>query len=93
MDALILGLVGWCIGDFFFDTLSQLGPWGRLLGFLIGVPYFAMMESSVGGGQSVGKRWLKLRVVDAQGSTLSFERSFARYTVFSAPFFLGSSAQ
>lgn len=88
VDGLILGIVGWSIGAFFFDTLSQLGPWGKLVGFLVAVPYFAVMESSVGGGQSIGKRLLGLRVVDSNGNMISFERSFARYFVFSVPFFL-----
>jgi uncharacterized RDD family membrane protein YckC len=62
------------------------------VGFLIALPYFAVMESRIGGGQSVGKRWLKLRVVDARGCTLSLERCFARYAVFSVPYFLNGLA-
>ncbi len=92
VDSLILGIIGFTLGAIFFDTLSQLGPWGKLLGFLIAVPYFAVTESNVGGGRSLGKRLLRLRVVDAQGNTLPFEHSFARYTVFAAPFFLNKLA-
>lgn len=92
VDGSILGIIGFALGAVFFDTLLQLGPWGKLLGFLIAVPYFAVMESSVGGGQSLGKRLLHLRVVDAQGNTLPFEHSFARYTVFAVPFFLNKLA-
>lgn len=88
VDGMILAFLGWCIGLFFFETLCELGLYGRLLGFLIAVPYFAVMESNIGGGQSFGKRLLNLRVVDAQGNTLSFERSFARYTICSLPVFL-----
>jgi uncharacterized RDD family membrane protein YckC len=72
----------------FFDTLAALGPWGRLVGFLICVPYFVIPESSIGGGQSIGKHMLGLRVVDARGNLLSFERSFCRFTLFSLPCFL-----
>lgn len=88
IDGLLLGFVGWGLGAFFFDTLAELGPWGRMLGFLIAVLYFAIPESRVGGGQSVGKRLLGLRVVDPQCNPLSFERSFGRLTVFALPFLL-----
>jgi uncharacterized RDD family membrane protein YckC len=92
VDGIILGIFGTILGGVFFDTFSQLGPYGKLVGFLIAVPYFAVMESSIGGGQSLGKRLLSLRVVDAQGKTLPFEQSFLRYTVFSAPLFLNRLA-
>ena len=71
-----------------FDSLSQLGPWGRLLGFCIALVYFACFESRIGGGQTVGKRWLKLRVVDRNGYAVSFGRAIVRYAIFAIPLFL-----
>jgi uncharacterized RDD family membrane protein YckC len=88
IDVLILGAVGSGVGNAFFDKLSHMGPWGRLVGFSIALPYFAIMESSIGGGQSFGKLCLKLKVVDAQGNTISFGKSLARYVMFAVPSFL-----
>ncbi len=61
-----------------------LGPAGRLIGFLVGFLYFAIPESSFGHGQSIGKRVLKLQVVDVDGNPISIERSAIRYTIFAA---------
>lgn len=91
IDSFVLGLFGAVLGAFFFDTLSQLGSVGRLIGFLITVPYFAVMESNAGSGQSLGKLLLDIKVVDARGKLLPFEQSFLRYVVFSAPLFLNGT--
>lgn len=88
VDISILGFVGYRAGDALFDMFSHLGPWGRLVGFCVALPYFGILESRIGGGQSIGKRWLKLRVVDARGSTLSFRKTLARCAVFAVPSFL-----
>jgi uncharacterized RDD family membrane protein YckC len=88
VDGLILYLVGRTIGAALFNTLSQMGPWGMLVGFCIALVYFALLDSRIGNGQTVGKRLLKLRVVDTQGNAISFWKSLARYTVFAAPHFI-----
>lgn len=88
VDCAFLGLVGFVLGLFFFRLFSQLGPWGRLVGFFISLVYFSVMESAIGGGQSLGKLWLKLIVVDAQGNTIPFEQAVLRFTIFAVPGFL-----
>lgn len=88
VDSIILGAVGSGVGNAFFDKLTNLGPWGRLVGFSIAVAYFAILESEVGGGQSIGKRLAKLRVVNAEGNTISFQQSLVRCVVFAVPCFL-----
>jgi uncharacterized RDD family membrane protein YckC len=85
IDCIVLGIVGYALGAVFFDSLSRLGPWGRLVGFCIALPYFAILDSRIGGGKTVGKRLNKLMVVDAQGNTISFRRSLARYAIFGIP--------
>lgn len=88
VDSLILYLVGRGIGAAFFNTLSQLGSWGRLIGFCIAVCYFASLDSGVGNGQTVGKRLLRITVVGAQGNTISLARAALRFTVFAIPSYL-----
>ena len=85
LDSIVLSIIGIGIGTVFFDTLWELGLWGRLVGFFVSSIYFASLECRIGNGQSFGKRWMKLRVVDVQGNCISFVRSLSRFTIFAIP--------
>jgi uncharacterized RDD family membrane protein YckC len=87
LDALLLGIVGAIIGAAFFDTLARMGSWARVVGFCIALCYFGLFDSSVGSGRTIGKRFLRLKVVDAQGGMLSLEEAILRFMVFAVPFF------
>ncbi len=91
IDFMILGIIGHLIAWPFTTILIALGPVAPLVGYFIGLVYFAIPESSVGRGASLGKRLLLLQVVHADGSLLTIEESLIRYTLFSAPIFLGDS--
>ena len=69
VDGLILALVGEALGLSLFDFFVRLGPWGRCVGMAVALAYFVPQESSRS-GQSLGKRLLRIRVVDAQGRSL-----------------------
>src|SRR5262249_54357297 len=45
-------------------------------------------NSAIGGGQTLGKRVMRVRVVDRSGQPISPGRSFLRYTVLGAPYFV-----
>ena len=92
VDGFLLGLVGWGIGALFYDQLVHLGPWGRAIGFMLTLAYFVPQESRHGGGQSVGKRMLGIRVVDASGLPLDTRRTLLRFVVFGVPYFLNGAA-
>jgi uncharacterized RDD family membrane protein YckC len=87
-DGIIVGIAANVVALPFFQTFSRLGPWGRLVGFCMALPYFAILNSKIGNGQTLGKRWRHLQVVDAQGKTISFSKSLVRYTVFAVPYYL-----
>ena len=72
---------------FLFDTLARLGAYARIIGFIIAILYFGILNSRIGNGQTLAKRWLGLRVVDGRGLCLSLPRSLLRYTVLGLPFF------
>ena len=91
VDAFILGFIGYALGLVFFDAFVRLGPWGRCVGFGVALAYFVPQESGRGGGQSLGKRLLRIRVVDAQGRALSPARGVARFAVFGVPYFLNGA--
>lgn len=88
IDCVILGVVGLSIGFVFFDTFAALGGWGRLVGFAITLAYFGLSNSRIGGGQTLGKRLLNIKVVNREGNLISLHRSLVRYVVFGTPYFL-----
>lgn len=79
VDVLVLGAVGVMLGMAFGDDLARLGPWGRLVGFGVALVYFGVLNSRLGGGQTLGKRLLKVRVVGADGAALPVSRAVARF--------------
>jgi uncharacterized RDD family membrane protein YckC len=88
IDTIIIGFPVEVVAWIFFDKFSQLGAWGRLVGFCLALPYFAILDSSIGNGQTLGKRWMHVRVVDGDGNPIPFGKALLRYVVFAVPWFL-----
>jgi uncharacterized RDD family membrane protein YckC len=88
LDATIVGVAASLIAFPLFETFSHLGLWGRLVGFCMALPYFATLNSTIGNGQTLGKRWMRLQVVDMHGNTIPFWKSLCRYAVFAVPYYL-----
>lgn len=91
LDCLLLGAIGVAVGFFFTDELARLGPWGRLLGFSVAMAYFGTLNSRLTGGQTLGKRLLKIRVVAKDGAPLTVLKSFLRFLPLGAPWFLNNA--
>ncbi|HEX6636467.1 MAG TPA: RDD family protein [Steroidobacteraceae bacterium] len=91
IDCVLIGLVGVLAGTVLYDTLVNLGGWGRLLGFVIGLAYFGPLNSRLGGGQTLGKRLLGIKVIGADGAPLPLPRSLLRYAVIGTPWFLNGA--
>lgn len=89
IDVLVVGGVVALLGWLMFDAPWMTGAPARACGFAIALVYFGWMNSRLAGGQTVGKRLLKIRTQRVDGSLLSVPRAFARYTVSGAPFFVG----
>ncbi len=85
IDGLLLGLVGAVLGFLWFDQLAALGQNGRFLGGVIAFAYLALLNSRIGSGQTLGKRLLKIRVTDVQGSSVSLERAALRSLILLVP--------
>jgi len=88
VDGLVVGLAGSLIAFPFFDFFSKIGAWGPVFGLFLALPYFAVLNSRRGNGQTLGKRLLHLQVVTRQGQPISFGKSFVRYLVLAVPFSL-----
>ena len=87
IDLVLLGIAGMILGALLFDPLARMGAYARLIGFAIALAYFGLCNSRIGGGQTLGKRWLGVRVVDAHDQLLTLPRSLLRYAVLGIPFF------
>lgn len=88
IDRLILGAAGYVAGIFLFETLMRTGPWGRLIGFGIALLYFGTLNSGLAGGQTLGKRLLKIKVVGEDGAGLPLVWSWVRAAILALPTFL-----
>lgn len=91
IDTLLLGIVGLVIGLALESTFVQLGGWGRLVGFMIALIYFGIMNSAITGGQTLGKKALKIRVVDSTNSPIGIGKSVLRYVILATPFSLNGA--
>ncbi len=91
IDSLILGVTGFGLGLVLEKQFVELGGYGRFIGFFIALVYFGLMNSSIFSGQTLGKKVLKLKVVDAGNCSINVSRSFARYSVLGIPFFLNGA--
>jgi len=91
IDSIILGLLGLVLGLFFSQQFVELGGWGRAIGFPIAALYFAVLNSRIGGGQTIGKRAFKIQVVDRGGELMSLPKSTLRYSIIGVPYFLNGA--
>jgi uncharacterized RDD family membrane protein YckC len=88
IDVIGLGAVGSLIGYVLFDQLVEIGQVGRLIGLAITLLYFGVFDSRLGKGASLGKRLLRVRVINRNGNTISVARAASRAFVLSLPVFL-----
>ena len=91
IDGLLLFIVGSVCSLLIPDLLTQLGGWGPIIGFLVALAYFGILNSAIGKGQTIGKRLMDIQVVDRSDQYISLSRSLLRYTILGLPFFLGGS--
>ncbi|MFB3897301.1 MAG: RDD family protein [bacterium] len=91
IDSILLGILGYITGLFLFDFYAQLGGAGLILGFFIALLYFGLFNSSLGKGQTLGKRIMRIEVVDSSGNSIPLSRSLLRFTILGIPYFLNGA--
>lgn len=91
IDFILLGVVGIGLGIFLEDVFIGIGVWGRLFGFVIALLYFGIMNSEISNGQTLGKKALKIKVVNADNKSISLLNSLGRYSIIGIPFFLNNA--
>lgn len=88
IDAMILGLIGWLCARNFEGPLIALGSNGRVIGIAVALAYFGILNSRIGGGASLGKRLIGLRVVHGSGAKIGLGCSILRAAVLAIPVYL-----
>ncbi|MCL5035780.1 MAG: RDD family protein [Chloroflexi bacterium] len=88
IDIILLGIFGLILGLFWGEFFARIGVWGRLVGFLITLAYFGILNSCRGKGRTIGKMITRIRVVDKDGCCISIERSLLRAAILFLPVFL-----
>lgn len=88
IDMALLAFVGIMIGIAAFREVAALGQWGRLMGAVITLLYYGGLNSRLGGGATLGKRLMDIRVVDRGGREITLPRSLLRTAIFWTPYYL-----
>jgi len=89
IDQIIIVIVGIIVFFPFSKFIDSLYQHGWIPGYLLGAIYFAILESSVFKGQSLGKMIFCLRVISIEGKGISPFASFGRYFLITLPFLNG----
>lgn len=91
IDMFLLGLLGMALGALLHAQFAAMGPWGRLVGFVITLLYFGLTQSHLRGGQSAGMHLLGLRVVTRTGEPLGVAAAFVRAAIFCLAYFMNGA--
>ena len=92
IDTLILGLIGQLIGLIFSSFFFTIGLYGRFIGLALVIPYFGIMNSKIGGGQTLGKRVMKIAVRNKHNEPIELWRSLIRILLLAIPMWLNGWA-
>jgi uncharacterized RDD family membrane protein YckC len=90
LDMLLLAIIGSVLGVFLFDSFARLGTRGPIVGFVLCLLYFGTLNSAIGRGQTIGKRWRQIRVVNQDGNTITPGTSCLRAAVLFLPLLHGA---
>ena len=93
IDFIIIWTVSMAISFIFRDTFILMGENLWYFGFLIFGLYCTIENGSIGKGRTLGKKILKIQVMECSGKFLKIHQAFLRYFVLSlAIFYSGMSA-
>ncbi len=91
IDSFILCIVGSILVAIIKSAQLNFYGWEILIGLAIAVGYFGIFNSSIGNGQTIGKRICKIRVVDKDANCIDIKTSLLRALLLQLPWFWGFS--
>jgi uncharacterized RDD family membrane protein YckC len=92
LDAVVLFVVGWMLSLPLRAVFERLGERAVFVGLAISMAYTGILQSRFGGGRTLGKKLLGLRVVRLDGSLMSLDRSLVRYALMGLLVYQGAVA-
>ena len=93
LDAVFLFLVGWVASFPLRSVFERLGENGVFVGLSVSLLYVGVLQSRFGGGQTLAKRLLGLRVLRTDGKLMSLDRSLVRYAMVGFLIYQGGVSQ
>lgn len=90
VDCIILSTFGTGLMLLFDSIFMQMGGSGSLVVFFVFVFYFGLLNSSIGGGQTLGKKLLEIRVVNVRGKNITLIRAMVRAAILGIFFCLSA---
>jgi len=87
IDGMLIGIISLILSFILKDVFLNLGENLWYIGFVILGLYFITLNSSIGKGQTLGKKILKIRVVHEKGEFLTIPQSSFRYFILSLVIF------
>ena len=78
-DCVTLVAIGKALGFLFGEFLSSLGENGLWVGVGVATTYFTILDSSIGSGMTIGKRFFKIEVRQINGAMLNPFDAFLRF--------------
>jgi uncharacterized RDD family membrane protein YckC len=91
IDGIVVAIPCFAIAEVFQAFFTRSPGWAAFSGFVVTTSYFAVFGSKVVDGQTLGMMATRVKVVAADGATISLQRSFLRYAILFAPFLLTSA--
>ena len=91
VDGLILGSIGFALTWSMSDELAAIGPSTRWIGLPILIAYFGLLNSKISGGQTIGKRLLRVKVVGYDGKPISVGKSILRAALLETPIIMNGA--
>lgn len=92
IDGFIVAIPLLILGFAFRDIAFSLGPWGRIIGYALIIPYWGYFNSEKRSGQTPGKQVAKIAVVDNSNQYFSMGKSFLRAFILGLIFMLNGWA-
>ena len=91
IDGSLFSIIGLILVINFFDFFIRNSIISFLFSYVIIIIYFGIFESILFKGQTLGKRLLKIKLVNRENEYLSLKKSVLRSTLFFLPSILGYS--
>lgn len=86
IDMLLVGALSYVLALPFLKAMTASPVLARLDGIAVGLAYFGILPSRLGGGATVGMRLLRLKVITLAGVAPALPRSIVRAAILIAPF-------